>query len=80
MEAVTCVELTKVVVRADPAKFTTELLTKFVPLTVSVNAASPTFTLEGEMLVVVGAGLLTVSVPGVAAVLVLKFGLVAAGL
>lgn len=62
MEAVTCVELTKVVVRAEPAKFTTELLMKFVPFTVKVKAASPTFLLVGKMLVVVGRGLLTVNV------------------
>src|SRR2546425_167961 len=47
---------------AAPAKFTTEFVTKFVPLTVSVKAPSPTFLLVGKMLVVVGAGLLTVNV------------------
>ncbi len=62
MEAVSCVELIKVVVRAEPPKFTTEFVTKFVPLTVSVKTPSPTFLLVGEMLVVVGAGLLTVNV------------------
>ena len=79
IEAVTWVALTKLVVRGEPLKFTTELLTKLVPFTVSVKSASPTFLLVGEMLVVVGTGLLTVNVPAVAAVLVLKFG-VAAGL
>src|SRR2546426_12088680 len=58
--AVSCVALTKVVVRAEPLKFTVELETKFVPFTVSVKAASAADLLIGEMLVVVGAGLLTV--------------------
>src|SRR2546425_1086129 len=62
MEAVSWVLLANAVVRAEPAKFTTEFVTKFVPLTVSVKAPSPTFLLVGEMLVVVGAGLLTVNV------------------
>src|SRR5438552_3001033 len=62
MEAVSCVELIEVVVRAEPPKFTTEFVTKLVPLTVSVKTPSPTFLLVGEMLVVVGAGLLTVNV------------------
>jgi len=79
MEAVTWVALTKLVVRGEPLKFTIESVTKLVPFTVNVKAASPTFLLVGEMLVVVGTGLLTVNVPAVAAVLVLKFG-VAAGL
>ena len=54
IEAVTWVELTNVVVRAEPLKLTTEFETKFVPFTVSVNAATPAVTLVGEMLVVVG--------------------------
>ena len=54
IEAVTWVELTNVVVRAEPLKFTTEFETKFVPFAVSVNAAAPAVTLVGEMLVVVG--------------------------
>jgi len=60
--AVTCVVDTNVVVRAAPLKFTAEPETKFVPVTVSVNAASPEFFVAGEILVVVGAGLLTVRV------------------
>jgi hypothetical protein len=79
IDAVNWVPFTNAVVRGEPAKFTTELLTKFVPFTVKLKVVSPTFLLLGEMLVVVGRGLLTVNVPGVAAVLVLKFG-VAAGL
>ena len=39
-----------------------ELLTKFVPVTVSVNAAAPAVTLVGERMLVVGTGLLTVKV------------------
>jgi hypothetical protein len=58
------VALTKVVVRAEPLKFTTDVETKLVPFTVSVNAASPTFLLAGAMLVVVGTKLFTVKVCG----------------
>jgi hypothetical protein len=58
--AVNRVELTNVVVRAEPLKFTTDVETKLVPFTVSVNAASPTFLLAGAMLVVVGTRLFTV--------------------
>ena len=53
--------LTNVVVREEPAKLTTEVVTKFVPLTVKVNPVSPTVLDVGEILVVVGAGLLTVN-------------------
>src|SRR5207245_10101003 len=60
IEAVTCVELTNVVVRGEPLKFTTDVETKLVPFTVMVKAASPTFLLVGEMLVVIGTGLFTV--------------------
>ena len=60
--AVTCVELTKVVVRFEPANCTTDVDTKFVPFTVSVNAVAPTILFVGEMLVVVGRGLFTVRV------------------
>ena len=49
--------MTNAVVRLAPAQRTTELLTKFVPLTVSVKAPSPAKRLVGEMLVVVGTGL-----------------------
>jgi hypothetical protein len=60
--AVNCVALPKVVVRAEPLKFTTDVETKLVPFTVSVNAASPTFLLAGATLVVVGSKLFTVKV------------------
>jgi hypothetical protein len=58
--AVNCVLLTKVVVRGLPFHCTTELETKLVPVTVSVNAAPPAVALVGESEVTVGAGLLTV--------------------
>src|SRR5437660_7622577 len=58
--AVSCVALTKVVVRAEPLKFTVELETKFVPFNVSVKAASGTDLLDGKMLVGVGLVLVTV--------------------
>jgi hypothetical protein len=56
------VALIKVVVRAEPLKFTTDAETKLVPFTVSVNASSPTFFVDGEMLLVVGTKLFTVNV------------------
>ena len=43
-------------------KRTTELVLKFVPFTVKVNAAPPAILLVGKMLVTVGIGLFTVSV------------------
>jgi hypothetical protein len=58
--AVSCVELTYVVVSAVPFQFTTELETKFVPVTVSVKAAPPAVAVEGESVVTVGVPTLTV--------------------
>ena len=55
IEAVNWVELTKVVVLLDPPHCTTEPLTKFVPLTVSVNPEFPAVVDEGLRLVIVGA-------------------------
>ena len=55
--AVNCVTLTNVVVRATPAKFTTELATKFVPFTVRVKAAPVATALVGEIVVIAGVGL-----------------------
>jgi hypothetical protein len=55
IEAVNWVAPTKVVVRLDPAHCTTEPLTKFVPLTVSVNPEVPAVVDEGLRLVIVGA-------------------------
>ena len=60
MVAVSRVLLTKVVVRFDPLKLTTDADTKFVPFTVIVKLASPTILLAGEIFVVVGTGLFTV--------------------
>src|SRR5439155_6644504 len=62
--AVTCVVLTKLVVRSLPLKRTTEPLIKFMPLTVSENAASPAILLAGKRLEMNGKGLLTVKVLG----------------
>jgi hypothetical protein len=60
--AVSCVLLTKVVVRLDPFHCTVELETKFVPLTVSVNAAPPALAIAGLRLDIDGTGLFTVKV------------------
>ncbi len=62
-EAVREVALTKVVVSAALFQRTAELLTKFVPVTVSVNVAPPASPEVGAIEVSVGAGLLTVKVP-----------------
>ena len=56
--AVSWVLLTNVVVLLEPLNLTTEVGTKLVPFTVSVKADSPTILLDGEILVVVGMGLL----------------------
>lgn len=52
--AVSCVALTKVVVSAVLFQFTAAPETKFVPFTVSVNAAPPAVAEEGESAVMVG--------------------------
>ena len=57
--------LTNVVTRALPCHSTTELLTKFVPFTVSVNAPLPALAVLGEIELTVGTGLFTVNVTGV---------------
>jgi hypothetical protein len=54
--AVNFVALTKVVVRTFPLKLTVDVLMKFVPFTVRVNAALFANALVGEMVVMVGAG------------------------
>jgi len=59
IEAVTCVELTNVVVLAAPLKFTVAPVTNPVPLTVSVNPAAPAVALVGEIVVIAGGGLVT---------------------
>lgn len=61
---VSVVVFTKVVVTALPFQFTTELETYPVPVTVIVNAESPTVAELGEIEVIVGAGLLIVNVNG----------------
>ena len=60
MLAVSCVGLTRVVVRPEPFTCTPELPTKFVPLIVSVLAPPPAIALVGERLVTLGTGLRTV--------------------
>jgi hypothetical protein len=53
--AVSCVELTNVVVLAEPFQVTVERpLMKFVPFTVMVKPAPPAVADDGEMVVVVG--------------------------
>jgi hypothetical protein len=54
--ATSCVVFTNVVVRALPFHCTTEAGKKFVPVTVSENAADPAIVLEGESNVMAGAG------------------------
>ena len=53
--AVNCVALTNVLVRAAPFQRTLAPVTKFIPLTVSVNAAPPTVALFGDSELTVGA-------------------------
>jgi len=48
------VVVTYVVVRLDPFQLTVLVVTKFVPLTVSVNAAPPAAADDGFKLVIVG--------------------------
>lgn len=54
--AVNCVALTNVVASDEPFQFTTEPLIKFEPVTVSVNAGSPTVALIGAIVVMTGTG------------------------
>lgn len=61
MVALSCVLLTKVVIRFESLNLTTDPDTKFVPLTVMLNSASPAVLLDGRMPVVVGTGLFTVN-------------------
>src|SRR6267143_5645078 len=60
--AVSCVALTKVVVRAAPFHCTVAPFTKPLPVSVSVKPAPPTIALDGDSVVSVGAGLLIVKV------------------
>jgi hypothetical protein len=59
--AVSCVLLTKVVVRLAPLTRTTEAETKLLPVTVNVNPGLPAVALVGEILANDGGGLLTAS-------------------
>ena len=52
-------------VRFDPFHCTVEVLTKFVPFTVRVKPTPPAMALVGEVVVIVGTGLLIVKVAGV---------------
>ncbi|HEV2520949.1 MAG TPA: hypothetical protein VGT24_01100 [Candidatus Acidoferrales bacterium] len=54
--AVSCAPFTNVVVRGLPVIFTVEPGTKLLPFTVSVNAAPPVATLDGERVVIAGTG------------------------
>ena len=59
--AVSCVELTNVVVFAIPLNFTTEVEAKPAPFTVSVKAAPPAVALGGAIETAEGTGLVTVN-------------------
>jgi hypothetical protein len=59
---VTVVEETKVVLRAEPFQSAVDDALKFVPVMVSVKLFPPAVVDVGEILVVVGTGLLTVSI------------------
>ena len=64
MTTVSCVALTKVVWRVSPLKRTTELLMKFVPVTVIVKFAPPAEIEFGFNAVSVGTGLPVVMLKG----------------
>ena len=66
---VNCVALTYVAACATVLYVTVEVVRKFVPFRVSVCAAAPTFTDEGDRLVSVGGGTNPVPVSGMARVL-----------
>lgn len=63
MDALSCVLLTKVVVRPDPFHRTTEDSRKLLPLTVRVKPAPPAVALLGESEVRVATGLLKEKLP-----------------
>ena len=53
-----CVGLTKVVGRPVPFHRTVDALPKFVPVTVSLKGASPSFALVGDMEATLGGGVM----------------------
>jgi hypothetical protein len=55
--AVNCMELTNVAATAVPPKLTTEEERKFAPLTVRVNAGLPATLLVGDIVEIVGEGI-----------------------
>ena len=59
MVAFTCVALSSVVVWAAPLKLSTELLLKFVPVTVKSKAGPPAVAFNGARLIADGKGLFT---------------------
>ena len=64
--AVSCVAETKAVTRLEPFQLTTELLIKFVPLTVKVNCGDPARHELGLIEVTVGTGFAANTVPAAA--------------
>ena len=60
--AVRVVLLTYVAARSDPPKSMAELVTKFVPVTVRVNAMLPIGSVVGDRVAIVGTGFCTVTV------------------
>jgi len=60
--AVSAVELTSVVGRAEPFTSTTELELKLFPMTVKESAGLPSATVDGDTLATTGTGLFTVNV------------------
>ena len=67
MIAVSCVALTNVVVSGAPSRFTTDVVTTLVPVTVSVTGAPPAMTCVGLIVASVGTGfdMVRVEVPAV---------------
>jgi len=63
MLAFNCVELTNVVARACPPKYTVDPLTKFAPLTCKVNAVSLAADVGGESEEIMGTGFAVVDGP-----------------
>jgi hypothetical protein len=64
--AVSVVAFTNVVGCGAPIQSTTDVLTKFVPVTVIVNGAEPALTVPGERFVIVGSGFAVLEIVKVA--------------